>query len=157
MVGTSLAPGVSPTPYAPSMPLTDRCVRCLPKQTQWASIMSMQGFAPQTVVETPGYLTDARRIFSEAERAAVVDVVAHDPECGVIMEGTGGVRKVRVPAKGRGKSGGARVVYVYHDAAMPIFLLAAFAKNEKANLTKAECNALAAMVKALVRDYGGET
>ena len=109
---------------------------------------------PQTVVETPGYLADARRIFSEEERATVVNMVAHDPTCGVIMEGSGGVRKVRVPAEGRGKSGGARVVYVYPDETLPVFLPAAFAKNEKANLTRAERNELAATVKALVRDYG---
>lgn len=74
--------------------------------------MGMQGTAPITVVETPGYLADARRILTEAERDAVVDTVAENPECGVILQGTGGVRKVRVPAKGHGKSGGARVVYL---------------------------------------------
>ncbi len=118
--------------------------------------MGMKEASLQTVIETPGYLADACRIFNEAEREMVVDMVALDPACGVIMEGTEGIRKMRVSAKGRGKSGGARVIYIYHNAGMPIFLLAAFAKNEKANLTKAERNALAGMVKALVRDYGGK-
>ncbi len=76
-------------------------------------------------------------------------MVANDPECGEIMQGTGGVRKVRVGRGGRGKSGGARVVYIHHDAENPIFLLAAFAKNEKANLSKAERNEMAKAVKTL--------
>jgi hypothetical protein len=65
------------------------------------------------------------------------------------MQGTGGVRKVRVGRGGRGKSGGGRVVYLYHDANRPIFLLAAFAKNEKSNLSKDERNKLAKFVKTL--------
>jgi hypothetical protein len=69
--------------------------------------------------------------------------------------GTRGVRKVRVPAKGRGKSGRKSGVHLPRCSHAHL-LLAAFAKNEKANLTKAECNALAAMVKALVREYGGK-
>lgn len=107
------------------------------------------------VVETPGYLKDAEAIFTTQEREAIVTKVAEDPHCGEIMQGTGGVRKVRVGRGGRGKSGGARVVYVLHDPDHPIFLLAAFAKNEKANLSKAERNELAKFVKTLFKPIGG--
>ncbi len=107
------------------------------------------------VVETPGYLKDAAAIFTAVEREEIVTMVANDPECGEVMQGTGGVRKVRVGRGGRGKSGGARVVYIHHDSDHPVFLLAAFAKNEKANLTKAERNELAAFVKALFKPTGG--
>ena len=103
------------------------------------------------VVETPGYLKEVEAIFTTQEREAIVTMVATDPECGEIMQGTGGVRKVRVGRGGRGKSGGARVVYVHHDADHPIFLLAAFAKNEKANLSKAERNDMARFVKTLFK------
>jgi hypothetical protein len=103
------------------------------------------------VVETPGYLKDAEAIFTAQEREAIVMMVANDPECGEIMQGTGGVRKVRVGRGGRGKSGGGRVVYVHHDADHPLFLLAAFAKNEKANLSKAERNEMAKFVKTLFK------
>lgn len=109
-----------------------------------------------TVVETPGYLKDAEAIFNSHEREAIVTMVANDPECGEIMQGTGGVRKVRVGRGGRGKSGGARVVYIHHDAENPIFLLAAFAKNEKANLSKAERNEMAKAVKTLFAPAGGD-
>lgn len=94
-------------------------------------------------------------IFTTQEREAVVTMVANDPECGEIMQGTGGVRKVRVGRGGRGKSGGGRVVYIHHDADHPIFLLAAFAKNGKANLSKAERNEMAKFVKTIFRSTGG--
>jgi hypothetical protein len=64
----------------------------------------------QTVVETPTYLAIANKLFSEEERADIVALVAVDPECGDVIRGTGGFRKVRVARKGMGKSGGARVV-----------------------------------------------
>ncbi len=66
----------------------------------------------QTVIETPGYLAIANKLFSEEERADIVALVAADPDCGNVIRGTGGFRKVQVARKGMGKSGGARVVYI---------------------------------------------
>jgi len=54
---------------------------------------------------------------------------------------------------GKGKRGGARVVYYFHSEQLPVFLLAAYGKNEKANLTKAERNAMAKLVPMLVAGY----
>ena len=59
----------------------------------------------QTVVETPTYLAIANQLFSEEERADIVALVAADPECGDVIRGTGGFRKVRVARKWRGASG----------------------------------------------------
>ncbi len=109
-----------------------------------------------TVVETPGYLRDAESIFTAEERERIVNAVANSPDSGDLMQGTGGVRKLRFGRGSRGKSGGGRVVYVWHDTDHPVFLLAAFAKNEKGNLSKAERNELAAFVKALFNAYGDE-
>ncbi len=109
----------------------------------------------QSVVETPGYLKDAEGIFTSEEREGIVTMVARNPECGEVMQGTGGVRKVRVGRGSRGKSGGGRVVYIYSDTRQPIFLLAAFAKNEKANLSKAERNEMAKFVKTLFKKATG--
>ena len=64
----------------------------------------------QTVVETPSYLADAERLFSSDERKAVVDRLAADPTCGVVIPGSGGIRKVRFGFGARGKSGGARII-----------------------------------------------
>lgn len=66
---------------------------------------------------------------------------------------TGGVRKLRWALAGRGKRGGARIIYYYHNEELPLFLLAAYAKNEKANLSKAERNAMKRVISVLVADY----
>jgi hypothetical protein len=55
----------------------------------------MASVALWTVVETPSYLSLAEKIFSASERAEIVTMLASDPECGAIRQGTGGVRKVR--------------------------------------------------------------
>jgi len=65
---------------------------------------------------------------------------------GDVLVGTGGIRKVRFARGGRGKSGGVRVIYYFYNAEEPIYLLEVFGKNEKANLTAAERNALAKVV-----------
>ena len=65
--------------------------------------------------------------------------------------GSAGVRKLRWRRGGQGKSGGVRVIYYFHDDFMPLYLLTLFAKGDKANLTKAERNELAALTDALVR------
>ena len=106
----------------------------------------------QTVVETPSYLADAERLFSPEERMAVVDRLATDPTCGVVIPG-GGIRKVRFGFGGRGKSGGARIIYLFSGDRLPVFVLAVFAKNEKANLSQAERNALAKMVIDMIGNY----
>ena len=63
------------------------------------------------------------------------------------------VRKVRVALAGRGKSGGARVIYYFHSERLPLFALTVFAKNERANLTLAERNAMASVVRAIKQQF----
>jgi hypothetical protein len=106
----------------------------------------------QTVAETSEYLRRADKLLSHGERGDVVDYLAAHPKAGDLMQGTGGVRKLRWARAGRGKSGGVRVIYYFHSEAMPLYLLTVFAKNERANLTKAERNDLADLVETLV-DY----
>ena len=108
-----------------------------------------------TIVETRPFIQDAKSRLTVDERIALINMIATDPTCGAVIEGTGGVRKVRFAVQGRGKSGGVRVVYFFLNETLPIFLLAVFAKNEKANLSKAERNALAKLVVKLVDTYRG--
>jgi hypothetical protein len=91
-----------------------------------------------TVVETERFLNDAKLLMSETERAALVAFVGTHPEVGEIIPGTGGIRKIRWALTGRGKRGGARAIYYYHSKRIPAFLLAAYAKNEKADLSNAD-------------------
>jgi hypothetical protein len=108
----------------------------------------------QTVVETPTYLAIANKLFSEEERADIVAMLAADPECGDLIRGTGGFRKVRVARRGMGKSGGARVVYIWRNQRFPVFLITVFAKNQKENLSMAERNTLRKRADNIFETYG---
>lgn len=103
-----------------------------------------------TVAETPEYIRQAEKLLSLDERRDVVSYLAAHPRAGELIVGTGGVRKLRWGRGGRGKSGGVRIVYYVHSDAMPLYLLTLFAKNEQANLSKAERNELADLVDILV-------
>lgn len=105
------------------------------------------------MVETTTFEAKAAKLFTDEERRIFTNALANDPELGDLLKGTGGVRKVRVAIEGRGKSGGARVVYFFHNDSMPLFLLTVFAKNEKDNLSKAERNALKKFCIATVKDF----
>lgn len=104
----------------------------------------------QTVAEVPEFIRRADKLMSVDERRDLVSFLAAHPRAGVLMEGTGGVRKLRWERQARGKSGGVRVIYYFHSEAIPLYLLTIFAKNEQANLTHAERNELAGLVDALV-------
>ncbi len=105
----------------------------------------------QTVVETPAYLAAAKGILSDTERVKVVNMVAENPETGVPLGG--GIRKVRIAQPGRGKSGGARVVFLSSGEDIPVFLLTIFVKSQKANLSARERVALIGAAKQMVEDY----
>lgn len=103
-----------------------------------------------TVAETSSYLAWAEKALTEDERSSVVDMLAANPTCGVILKDTGGVRKVRFAPAGRGKSGGVRIVYYFYNESVPIYILAGFAKNEKDNLSAAERAMLRKLVERLL-------
>ncbi len=106
-----------------------------------------------TVVETGEFLKRVKPLLPDLERQELVAFVGANPEAGEIMPGTGGVRKLRWAREGAGKRGGARVVYYYHNERLPVFLLTAYSKNRKANLSKAERNEMKRLVPALVAGY----
>jgi len=104
-----------------------------------------------TVTELPEYIRRVNELLNEAERKAIIDYLAAHPRSGNIMEGTGGIRKLRWARGDKGKSGGVRIIYYYHDQRIPLYLLTVFGKNEKANVTKSERNELAKLVAMLVQ------
>jgi hypothetical protein len=107
-----------------------------------------------TVVETPSFLADAKSAgLSDEERLALVDFVAAHPDAGDEIPGSGGARKLRLAGRGKGKSGGYRVVTFYSGREVPVFLLNVFSKGERANLSKAEVNALRAILGRIVDAY----
>ena len=74
----------------------------------------------QTVAETPIFSRQANKLFSEDEKRELIDYLAGNPLAGDEIRGTGGVRKVRFRAMGRGKRGGVRVIYFYAGEGVPI-------------------------------------
>jgi hypothetical protein len=106
-----------------------------------------------TVVETPTYLRKAEALFGPKDLADIVVMIATDPECGDMMAGTGGFRKVRYGRGDSGKSGGVRIVYIYRSEEFPVFLITVFAKKDKANLTKDERNQLKKRADEIFETY----
>ena len=106
----------------------------------------------QTVVELPEFLRRASVIMTEAERLRLVNYIAANPEAGISLGG--GLRKVRIPRDGGGKSGGYRTIYVFGGTHIPIFLITVFAKNEKDNLSKAELASALEASKRLLDSFG---
>ena len=105
-----------------------------------------------TVIETKQFISKAGQLMTEAERADLIDLVAHDPEAGDIIPRTGGIRKLRVAAQGRGKSGGYRVIYYFYNERNPILLFTVYGKNEKSDLTRKEENELYKIVQDLKKE-----
>jgi hypothetical protein len=105
---------------------------------------------PISVVETPEFLSATHKLMSDEERTLLVDYLAYNPTAGDLIPGTGGVRKLRWGLEGRGKRGGARVIYFYHDVGMPLFALTAFPKNERADLSQQERNGFRQLTVRLV-------
>lgn len=104
----------------------------------------------QSVVETKAFLAAAKDAgLDEEEREALVAMIAANPTAGDLMQGTGGCRKMRYRKPGTGKSGGYRIVTWFGGDDIPVFLLTIFGKNERANLSKAERNALSRLTGQL--------
>lgn len=107
-----------------------------------------------TVVETPAFLAAADLAgISEAERERIVEALARDPMLGVEIKGTGGCRKFRFAGRGKGKSGGYRIVTFFTGEMLPVYLITAFGKNMKDNLSDAEANELKKLTKRIVLVY----
>ena len=116
--------------------------------------MGIPRAAPVSIVETPEFLSATRKLLNEEERIILVDYPAHNPNAGELIPATGGVRNLRWALAGRGKRGGARVIYFYHNADLPLFLRTAFAKNVQENISQAARVDYRRLTRLLVENYG---
>lgn len=89
-------------------------------------------------IETSVFTRQVRELLTDDEYAAFQITLAANPLAGDVIQGTGGLRKVRVAVKGRGKRGGARVIYYYVSSAAQIRLLLIYVKGRKDDLSAAE-------------------
>jgi hypothetical protein len=107
-----------------------------------------------TVVETSAFARRAEKLLSAEEHEELIFYLALHPQAGDEIPGTGGVRKVRFAARGKGKSGGVRVIYYFFDEENPLYAIFLYVKNEQANLSpeqKREVATLAATLKAAAK------
>lgn len=107
----------------------------------------------QVGIETPTYLADARSAgVTDAERDAIVAAIAADPASGEMIVGTGGVRKVRIGGKGKGKSDGYRIITYYAADDVPVFLLRLVSKGQRADISQADRDDVRDALATIVED-----
>lgn len=114
----------------------------------------------RTFIELPLFSKRWREIGLDDEDLLKLQLILlKDPQSGPVIEGTGGIRKVRFPLENKGKSGGVRVCYTDFEEYEVIYLITAFTKKEQDNLSDKEKNILKKLVKSLKDEaaiqYGG--
>ena len=104
-------------------------------------------------VELPSFMARWKSLgLNDADLLRLEIELLNNPKVGAVLQGTGGVRKVRFAFEDRGKSGSIRVIYIDFEIYEKIFLLTAYAKADQANLTKQERNDLKGLVELLELD-----
>jgi len=98
-------------------------------------------------IETPEFVRKYDRIASQEEMINLQRELIANPMKGSLVQGTGGARKIRMRMQGRGKSGGARIIYYFVDLRGEIWLLDVYLKSDKDNLTSSEKQKLYAFIK----------
>ncbi|MDQ6957766.1 MAG: type II toxin-antitoxin system RelE/ParE family toxin [Mariprofundaceae bacterium] len=104
------------------------------------------------IIETSVFTRQIIALMNDETYAAFQSDLAGHPDMGAIIPGSGGIRKVRIAAKGHGKRGGARVIYYWAVSESQIFMLLAYAKNERENLTQEQLKTLRTLVEKEFKD-----
>lgn len=102
---------------------------------------------PMIFIETPMFTRRAQELLDDLTYANLQLALVRDPCKGMLIEGTGGIRKVRIAANGQGQRGGARVIYYHFVSESNIAFLLVYAKNEQANLTAEQKKALKSVIE----------
>jgi hypothetical protein len=106
------------------------------------------------VAEACGFSEDATEAgMTEEELARLINRLAANPQTGDVIQGTGGARKVRVGGRGKGRSGGFRVISYYAGEDLPVFLITVFSKGDRADLTAGNRAAIKKELAGLASDY----
>jgi hypothetical protein len=100
-------------------------------------------------IELPAFIRAVHGLLGDEDIQALQNELLENPERGDLIPGSGGVRKMRWAFGTKGKRGGARVIYHYAVTKQKIWLLFAYTKNVKLNLSAAELKGLKALVKEL--------
>lgn len=100
------------------------------------------------IVETKAFTARIVGLLSDDEYRDLQLNLVGQPSAGRVIPGTGGLRKLRWAASGRGKRGGARIIYFWHAASDRLVMLFAYAKNESDDLTVAQRQALRKIIEA---------
>lgn len=106
----------------------------------------------RTFIEVPIFTKKWKELgFTDENLRELQKVLLDDPKAGDAIQGTGGLRKIRIPMenKGKGKRGGARVVYVDVELKESIYFINVYSKDKKADLTPDEKKAFKAIIKFL--------
>ncbi len=107
----------------------------------------------QTLVPIGSFEERARSLLNDGEFDGMLELLAKHPTAGRLVQGTGGLRKIRIAREGRGKSGGARVVYYYHNEHTPILMLLIYAKADQENLTQKQKHVLKKLVNEVIDNF----
>jgi mRNA-degrading endonuclease RelE of RelBE toxin-antitoxin system len=99
------------------------------------------------LLETPTFTRQVEHLLDAESYRLLQLALVDDPECGALLRGSGGLRKVRWPGSGRGKRGGVRVIYYWAAARETVLLLLAYAKSEKDDLTREQLKVLRRVVQ----------
>jgi hypothetical protein len=105
----------------------------------------------------PEFLAATKKLMDDEVRAELVHYMAYNPTAGDVIPGTGGVRKICWALEGRGKRGGARVIFFYHDLEMPLYLFTSYAKSDREELSRAEIKELLNLSRILVEKHHGRS
>lgn len=113
----------------------------------------MAYFRSVIFVEAPDFTRQVTELLEDEDYARLQAYLAQHPGVGDVMEGTGGLRKVRVAMAARGKSAGARVIYYHFVPQSHIAMLMIFARNEREDLAPEHRKALRKIVETWKRHY----